>query len=79
MAIRDTLARVFAFRTTPTTVVVLLLYIAVFVSVLWGDTLPEIPKPKKQHGLDLDWAYRDLQIVSLFLSSPLHTISSSLH
>ncbi|TDL26147.1 Zn-dependent exopeptidase [Rickenella mellea] len=64
MTFRDRVAEVLAFRTWPTTIVALLIYAAIYTSILVTDDLPSIPSPKRQHGVDLDAAYRDLHYVA---------------
>lgn len=61
MTFAENIAKVFAFRTIPTTVVVILLYIAVFTSVLVTDVPASVPK--NQRGLNLKQAYADLHEV----------------
>lgn len=63
MALGDRIAAFTAFRTIPTTVLVLLAYLAIFTSVLLTDQLPGVPK--KQRGLDLNQAYADLHHVGV--------------
>ncbi|KAH7911326.1 hypothetical protein BJ138DRAFT_937247 [Hygrophoropsis aurantiaca] len=53
---------VLAFRTIPTTVLLVLIYAAVFSTVLITDTLPSIPK--NTQGLDFTQAYADLHQVA---------------
>ncbi|KAJ7681779.1 hypothetical protein B0H17DRAFT_942691 [Mycena rosella] len=52
--------QVLAFRTLPTTVLVILVYGILFCTVLFGDRLAAVPTPSKQNGLDLAQAYADL-------------------
>jgi hypothetical protein len=54
---------VLGFRTVPTTILLILVYAAVFSTVLVTDELPDAPKD--QGGLDLDQAYADLHQVCL--------------
>lgn len=54
---------VLGFRTIPTTILLILVYAAVFSTVLVTDELPDVPKD--QGGLDLDQAYADLHQVCL--------------
>jgi hypothetical protein len=54
---------VLGFRTVPTTILLILVYAAVFSTVLVTDELPDVPKD--QGGLDLDQAYADLHQVCL--------------
>ncbi len=51
----------------PTTVLVVLIYLATFISVLVTDQLANVPK--NQRGLNLDEAYADLHQVSRNLSN----------
>ena len=70
MSILSRVSSVFAFRTLPVTVLVLLLYTAIFAVTIWIHESPSWP-PKagnKQRGLDLDVAWRDLQAVWFFES-----------
>lgn len=62
MSIRDRLGAVFAFSTVPTTVLLVLVYAAIFSTVLVTDNLP--PVPRDTRGLDLDRAWWDLHRVS---------------
>ena len=61
MSIRDRLRTVFAFNTIPTTILLVLVYVAVFTTVLVTDNLPAVPKDTR--GLDLDQAWWDLHQV----------------
>lgn len=64
MSIRDRIATVLAFRVVPATVIAILFYAAIYVSVFFFDGLPYTPKTlKKQRGLNLDAAYADLHFV----------------
>ncbi|KAF8552963.1 hypothetical protein OG21DRAFT_1442723 [Imleria badia] len=62
MSIRDRLRSVFAFNTIPTTVLLVLVYAAIFSTVLVTDNLPSVPRNTR--GLDLDQAWSDLHQVS---------------
>ncbi|KIJ66081.1 hypothetical protein HYDPIDRAFT_110222 [Hydnomerulius pinastri MD-312] len=62
MGIRDRVAAVLAFNTIPTTVLLVLIYGAIFSTVLVTDELPGVPKNTR--GLDLDQAFLDLHQVS---------------
>jgi hypothetical protein len=62
MKIVEGIAKVFAFRTYPTTVLALLVYVALFGAVQFGDRVPEVPKNQK--GLDLARAYADLHEIA---------------
>lgn len=61
MAILEYISRAFAFRNTPTTVLLVAIYIAAFASVLITDELPAVPKHRR---LQVEAAYADLQQVS---------------
>ena len=65
MRILDRVSSVLAFKTVPTTVALVVVYAAIFISVLLPDQLPSIPKDTR--GLDLDQAYLDLHQVLLVL------------
>ncbi|KAJ7481173.1 putative zinc metalloprotease [Mycena galericulata] len=58
MKIVEAIAKVLAFRTLPTTVLVVLVYGVLFGGVLIRDRVPDVPKNQK--GLDLAKAYEDL-------------------
>ncbi|KAJ7137774.1 hypothetical protein C8R44DRAFT_660823 [Mycena epipterygia] len=62
MQIVEGIAKVFAFRTIPTTVLTVLVYGVLFGAVLFGDRVPEVPK--NQQGLDLAQAYADLHHIA---------------
>lgn len=62
MTIRDRLWSIFAFNTIPTTVLLVLVYAAIFSTVLVTDNLPAVPRDTR--GLDLDQAWSDLHQVS---------------
>jgi len=55
------ISMVLGFRTVPITVLLILIYAAVFSTVLVTDELPDVPKD--QGGLDLVEAYADLHQV----------------
>jgi len=59
----QSISTVLGFRTVPTTILLILVYAAVFSTVLVTDELPDVPKD--QGGLDLDQAYADLHQVRL--------------
>ena len=61
MRILDRIPAVLAFRTVPTAVALVVVYAAIFISVLLTDQIPSIPKHTR--GLDLDQAYLDLHQV----------------
>ena len=61
MKISNLFSALLAFRTLPTTAVLVVIYAAIFTAVLVTDELPEVPRD--QGGLDLDQAYTDLQRV----------------
>jgi hypothetical protein len=50
-----------AFRTLPTTLLVSLIYVAIFSAVLVTDELPAVPRDRR--GLDLEKAWADLHVV----------------
>ncbi|KAF9222451.1 hypothetical protein BS17DRAFT_708764 [Gyrodon lividus] len=62
MSFRNRVATVLAFNTIPTTVLLVLIYTAIFSTVLVTDNLPAVPKHTR--GLDLDQAWLDLHQVS---------------
>lgn len=57
----------FGFRTIPTTILLVLIYAAVFSTVLVTDQLPDVPEDTG--GLDFDGAYADLHQVLISLVS----------
>ncbi|KAJ7749539.1 hypothetical protein DFH07DRAFT_828727 [Mycena maculata] len=63
MKIVEGIAKVLAFRTLPTTVLVVLVYGALFGAILYGDQLPDVPK--NENGLDLAQAYADLHHIAV--------------
>lgn len=65
MSISSFLQSVFGFRTVPTTVFLILIYAAAFVSLYVTGQLPAVPAVDKQHGygVDLEAAYKDLHLV----------------
>ena len=65
MRLPDKIPPALAFKTIPTTIVLVVVYAVIFVSVLLTDQLPSIPKDTR--GLDLDQAYLDLHQVLLVL------------
>lgn len=52
---------ILGFRTIPTSVLLVLIYAAIFSTVLVTDDLPNLPSDRK--GLDLDQSYADLHLV----------------
>lgn len=58
----DKIKKVFGYRTTPTTFLISIIYLGLFISVLITDELPNVPSRKG--GLSLDEAYKDLHHVS---------------
>jgi hypothetical protein len=64
MQIVEGIAKVLAFRTLPTTVLVVAIYTAIFGAVLYGDRVAKVPKNQK--GLNLAQAYADLHHVRCF-------------
>jgi hypothetical protein len=67
MSIRNRVATVLGFNAIPTTILLVLIYAAIFSTVLVTDNLPSVPKDTR--GLDLDQAWLDLHQVSLLISS----------
>lgn len=67
MSIRDRIGAIFAFNTVPTTVLLVLVYAAIFSTVLVTDNLP--PLPRDTRGLDLNQAWWDLHQASHFLTT----------
>lgn len=63
MGVRERIAAVFAFSTLPVTILTIIVYAAVFVSVAVLDELPAVPSGNKQLGLNIDTAYDDLHKV----------------
>lgn len=63
MKLVEALSAVLAFRSIPTTILLLLFYLTVFGSVFITDNLPAVPKNTR--GLDLAQAYSDLHQVRL--------------
>lgn len=61
MTFMGAISAVLGFRIIPTTVLLVLVYAAVFTTVLVTDELPNVPQ--NQGGLDLDQAYADLHEV----------------
>ncbi|KAF7337950.1 Peptide hydrolase [Mycena venus] len=62
MQIVEGIAKVFAFRTLPTTVLAVVVYIVLYGAVQYGDRVPKVPKNQK--GLDLAQAYADLHHIA---------------
>ncbi|KAJ6618853.1 hypothetical protein B0H10DRAFT_1794655 [Mycena sp. CBHHK59/15] len=62
MQIVEGIAKVIAFRTLPTTILVILVYAVLFGAVWYGDQVPGVPKNQK--GLDLAQAYADLHHIA---------------
>jgi hypothetical protein len=58
------LSAVLAFRTVPTTILITVIYAAIFSALLITDQLPSVPK--RTQGLDFQQAYRDLHEVCCF-------------
>lgn len=52
MSVRDKIVSALAFRTIPATVAVVLIYVAVYISVLVTDGVPSVPSSKHQLGLN---------------------------
>lgn len=68
MQIWNSISTVLGFRTVPTTVLLILIYSAIFSTVLVTDELPDVPKGKG--GLNLDQAYADLHQVRFSIQFP---------
>ncbi|EIW82238.1 hypothetical protein CONPUDRAFT_54548 [Coniophora puteana RWD-64-598 SS2] len=64
MTVMDGVRAVFAFRTIPTTVLLVLVYLAVFISVFETDDLPVVPSVQHQNGLNFDQAWADLHEIA---------------
>jgi hypothetical protein len=62
MGIAAVFSSIFGFRKLPTTILAVVLYLAIFISVFVTDRLPDIPHDT--HSLDVDQAYADLHIVA---------------
>jgi acetylornithine deacetylase/succinyl-diaminopimelate desuccinylase-like protein len=62
MTLVEGIAKVFAFRTLPATVLAVLVYLVLFGAVQYGDRVPKVPKNQK--GLDLAQAYADLHQIA---------------
>ncbi|KAG9312220.1 hypothetical protein JVU11DRAFT_7519 [Chiua virens] len=62
MTIRDRLGAIFGFNPIPTTILLVLIYAAIFSTVIVTDNLPSVPRNTR--GLDLDQAWWDLHQVS---------------
>jgi hypothetical protein len=65
MKIYEMFAQVLAFRTVPTTLLLVLVYVGIFSSVLITDNLQKLPK---KGSAELEEAYADLHQVSVVLS-----------
>lgn len=63
MSFKGRFKQAIAFRPGPVTVLVLLIYTAIYISVEVTDDLPSVPDAGARHGLDLDQAYADLHQV----------------
>jgi hypothetical protein len=59
------------YRTLPTTILIVTIYVAAFIAIFIADILPDIPHQgsKKLQGLDLKQARRDLEHVRRVLFS----------
>ena len=68
MHIWHSVSTVLGFRTVPTTVLLTLIYAAIFSTVLITDELPDVPKDTG--GLNLDQAYADLHQVRFSIQFP---------
>jgi hypothetical protein len=65
MARSGWLAPLFTFTTIPVSSFTLVVFIAIlFSTVFFYEDLPHVPPPNHQHGLNLDEAYKDLQLVN---------------
>ncbi|KIY73480.1 hypothetical protein CYLTODRAFT_434156 [Cylindrobasidium torrendii FP15055 ss-10] len=62
MAFSDAVAKILGFRAAPTTILILIIHLAVAISVLVTDQLPNVPRD--QRGLNLDEAYADLHEIA---------------
>ncbi|KAF8205720.1 hypothetical protein K438DRAFT_520214 [Mycena galopus ATCC 62051] len=62
MQLVEGIAKVFAFRTFPVTILAVLAYVVLFGAVNYGDRVPIVPKD--QQGLDLAQAYADLHQIA---------------
>ncbi|EPQ55262.1 hypothetical protein GLOTRDRAFT_61175 [Gloeophyllum trabeum ATCC 11539] len=62
MAVKDYFAKVLAFRTIPTTVLALIIYVVLFLAVGVTDDVPKIPKNLR--GLNLTQADVDLHLIT---------------
>jgi hypothetical protein len=57
-------APLFTFTTGPVSVLATLAFLAVaFSTIFFYEGLPHVPRSSRQHGLNLDEAYKDLQTV----------------
>lgn len=81
MSVSSFLHSVFAFRTVPTTVFIILLYAAAFISLYVTDQLPVVPSVDKQHGygVDLETAYKDLHLVRALEDFLIDTMKLNSH
>lgn len=68
MSISAFFSKIIGFRTLPTTFVVVVLYLAIFISVFLTDEPAKVPK--NLGGLSLQEAYADLRNVSQFPLEP---------
>lgn len=66
MSVVDRILAFFAFSTKPVTVLILATYATIFIATIWIQEVPASPPTRisKQLGMNLDTAWRDLQIVS---------------
>lgn len=64
MSYKEHLRNAVSFKPASVTILVLLIYVAIYISVAVTDDLPSIPAAGARHGLDLDQAYADLHQVS---------------
>ena len=78
MTLKARLAAVLGYRVLPTTILVVLTYLTLFITLLATDVLPDPPAVTKRGGLDLKQAYEDLLhvIYSTYLLCPILTIVS---
>jgi len=64
MTLKAKLASVLGYRVFPTSILVALTYLALFISLIATDVLPDPPAVTERGGLDLKQAYEDLLHVS---------------
>jgi hypothetical protein len=64
MTLKAKLATVLGYRVLPTSVLVILTYLTLFISLIATNVLPEPPVVTHRGGLDLRQAYEDLLHVS---------------